>query len=107
MSEIRTEHPYIIRMPGVCGGRPIVRGSRIPVWLIAAMYKAGDTAGEILQGHPDLSLAQIYDALSYYYDHLAEIEREISENTLQHIIDKHGYSLAPGGLLKPHDLHDR
>jgi hypothetical protein len=30
---------------------------------------------------PRLTLAQIHDALSYYYDHQDEIEQEIAENT--------------------------
>jgi uncharacterized protein (DUF433 family) len=32
---------------------------------------------EIHFGYPDLSLAQIHAALSYYYDHQAEIDAEI------------------------------
>lgn len=32
---------------------------------------------EIHAGYPDLSLAQIHAALSYYYDHQAEIDAEI------------------------------
>jgi uncharacterized protein (DUF433 family) len=33
---------------------------------------------EIHSGYPDLSLAQIYAAFSYYYDHQAEIDAEIA-----------------------------
>jgi hypothetical protein len=30
---------------------------------------------------PRLTLAQVYDALSYYHDHRDEIEQELRENT--------------------------
>lgn len=33
-------------------------------------------------GHPYLSLAQLYDAISFYYDHQGEVEADIEANTL-------------------------
>jgi uncharacterized protein (DUF433 family) len=44
-------------------------------------YAHGWSAEEIQAQHPHLSLAQIHAALYYYYDHQAEIDREI-----EHII---------------------
>jgi uncharacterized protein (DUF433 family) len=35
-------------------------------------------AEEIQRQHPHLSLSQIYAALTYYYDHQAEIDQDIS-----------------------------
>jgi uncharacterized protein (DUF433 family) len=40
-------------------------------------------ADEIQRQHPHLSLAQIYSALAYYYDHQAEIDREIENQLLR------------------------
>ncbi|MCZ7569049.1 MAG: DUF433 domain-containing protein [Ardenticatenaceae bacterium] len=76
----QTEHPYIVRVEGICGGRPTVKGTRISVRHIAQLYKAGDMVEEILQAHPHLSAAAVYDAISYYLDHQEEIEQEIAEN---------------------------
>lgn len=74
----QTEHPYITSTPGVCGGEPRIKGHRIPVWLIAAWHiKLGYDAEEIQQIYPQLTLAEIYDAFSYYYDHLDEIDQAI------------------------------
>jgi uncharacterized protein (DUF433 family) len=73
----RLPHPYIEQEPDVYGGNPILRGTRIRVSLIAWQYKQGHTVDEILQGHPHLTPAQVHDALSYYFDHQAEIEEEI------------------------------
>jgi uncharacterized protein (DUF433 family) len=78
----KTEHPYIVRVQGVCGGRSILKGTRVSVRHIAQLYKAGDTVEEIVQAHPHLKIAAVYDALSYYLDHQQEIEAEIAANRL-------------------------
>ena len=70
-------HPYIEQKTGTCGGRPILKGTRIGVSLIAWHYKQGRTIDEIIQNYPHLTPAQVHDALSYYFDHQAEIEEEI------------------------------
>jgi len=82
------EHPYIVKREGFRGGRPILRGSSIPVWLVAAMWKAGDTPEEIGQVYPHLEPAAIYDAISYYLDHQAAVEAEISENRIDQALDE-------------------
>ena len=35
---------------------------------------------ELVRTFPHLTLAQVYDALSYYYDHQTEIDAEIKNN---------------------------
>jgi uncharacterized protein (DUF433 family) len=40
-------------------------------------------ADEIRRQHPHLSLGQIYSALAYYYDHQAEMDREIDKQLLE------------------------
>ncbi|HSL04524.1 MAG TPA: DUF433 domain-containing protein, partial [Nitrospiraceae bacterium] len=52
-------------------------GTRIPVRLVYQCTQAGNTVEMIRQAYPHLTPAQIHDALSYAYDHLAEIEQEI------------------------------
>jgi uncharacterized protein (DUF433 family) len=73
------KHPYIERRRRVCGGRPVLKGTRFPVSSIVINYKRGLTPDEILHEFPDLQPAAVYDALSYYFDHQQEIEREIEE----------------------------
>ncbi|MCS6903361.1 MAG: DUF433 domain-containing protein [Candidatus Bipolaricaulota bacterium] len=82
MTPIKTEHPYIVKVPGVRGGKPIIAGTRIPIWLLIANWKQGCSPEEILEHYPQLTLAQLYDALSYYYDHPDEIEAQIREHDL-------------------------
>ncbi len=98
--EQQTEHPHIIRVEGVCGGRPIIRGTRISVRHIAQLYKAGDTVEEILQAHPHLSPAAVYDAISYYLDHQQEIEGEIVQNRLESLKVKYDLEVDERGFLR-------
>jgi len=72
-----TEHPHVQKDSEICGGDPIIAGTRIPVRLIYLRLQGGDSAEAIQQAYPHLTLAQIHDALSYAYDHLPEIEQEI------------------------------
>lgn len=76
----KTEHPYIVRVQDICGGKPSIRGTRIAVWLITGWFKQGYTPEAIQKMYPHLTLAQIYDALSYYHDHQEEIEQQIRDN---------------------------
>lgn len=93
---VKTEHPYVVRNPEICGGSPTIAGTRITVRLIASMLKYGDSPEDILRDYPHLSLAQIYDAISYYFDHKEEIEREIRANTVREMMKKHNLRLIPG-----------
>jgi uncharacterized protein (DUF433 family) len=95
----KTEHPYIVRVQGVCGGQPIIKDSRLSVQHIAQMYKAGDTVDEILQAHPHVKAAAVYDALSYYLDHQAEIEREIANNRFQTLQAQYGLEIDERGFV--------
>jgi uncharacterized protein (DUF433 family) len=95
-----TAHPYIVRLAGICGGRPTIKGSRISVCHIAQLYKAGDTVEEILQSHHHLQAAAVYDAISYYLDHQQEIEREITENRLETLMKKGGLKIDERGFIQ-------
>ena len=77
---IQTEHPHIVRIEGVCGGRPMIAGTRISVRTIVERTRLGDSPERIVEHYPPLTLAQVYDALSYYHEHKAELEAEIANN---------------------------
>jgi uncharacterized protein (DUF433 family) len=76
-------HPYITRKKGVCGGRSIVRGTRIPVWSLIQWYKQGMTIEDVMREFPQLKPAQVHDAFSYYYDNRKEIEKNMAENEME------------------------
>lgn len=68
---------HITQTPGVCGGKPCIAGRRIRVQDVYAWHEAvGMTAKEIATEY-NLSLAQVYAALTFAYEHLDEILADI------------------------------
>lgn len=51
--------------PAVLGGKPIVRGTRISVQLILEWIATGATRAEIVAKHPQLTEADVEQALNY------------------------------------------
>jgi uncharacterized protein (DUF433 family) len=72
----RTTHPYIIRDTNLYQGEPIIEGTRTAVRHVILLFQSGKDPEEIASIHR-LSLAEVYDALSFYYDNDTEIERYI------------------------------
>jgi uncharacterized protein (DUF433 family) len=72
----RTVHPYIIRDTNIYGGEPIIEGTRTGVRHVILLFQSGKDPEEIASIH-HLTLAQVYDALSYYYDNDVQIEHYI------------------------------
>ncbi len=77
--KICTNHRYIVRLEGVCGGRPIIEGTRISVKTIVSGIKLGWTLQDILDYYPFLAAAEVADALAYYQDNPEQIEAEFTE----------------------------
>ncbi len=77
-----SKHPYVTQTSGVCGGRPVIEGTRTPVKALISYYRMNYTVTEILEGFPGLTAAQLYDALSYYYDHQAEMDADMDADEL-------------------------
>lgn len=76
-----TSHAHIVRIPGVHGGRPVVRGTGVSVQTIVEQSQSARSPQQIVEDFEDvLTLAQVYDALSYYYEHQAEIDRSFTQN---------------------------
>ena len=72
----RTAHPYIIRDSIIYGGEPIIEGTRTAVRHIILLFQSGQDPEEIAVSQR-LSLAQTYDAISYFYDNEEEIKHYI------------------------------
>jgi uncharacterized protein (DUF433 family) len=71
-----TAHPHIVRDMSIYEGEPIVEGTRTGVRHIILLFQSGKDPEEIARIHR-LSMGQVYDAISYFYDNEAEIERAI------------------------------
>jgi uncharacterized protein (DUF433 family) len=84
-----TEHHYIVTNDLILGGEPIISGTRTPVRAIVELWRLGISPEEIPQRLPHLSLAQVFDALSYFSDHQVEINAYLDRNRIAE---------EPGGL---------
>jgi uncharacterized protein (DUF433 family) len=96
---VRNETPHVTSAPDVCGGRPVIIGTRTEVRTIVGYYKMGLSIDEIVEGLPHLNPAQIFAALSYYYDHKSEIEEDIADNRIASLMARYGLKLAKDGRL--------
>jgi uncharacterized protein (DUF433 family) len=71
----------IVSTPDVLGGRPRIRGHRVPVHRIAGWWRLGLSVEEIAAKHPTLGPAEIHAALAYYHLHRAEIDGYLAEES--------------------------
>ena len=69
---------YIERNPKVLGGKPIFKGTRIPIYLILDYLSAGETIENILDNYPQLSKGAILEAIKYASEY-ARLEEELIE----------------------------
>ena len=74
-------YPYLQWRQGEGGWRTGIKGTAIDVYTVAGYSQAGYTPQEIAASLlPQLSLAQVKNALQYYADHPAEIDALLAEN---------------------------
>ncbi|MCF8308021.1 MAG: DUF433 domain-containing protein [Bacteroidales bacterium] len=69
---------YIERNPDIMLGKPIIKGTRITVELIMRRLAEGYSFEELLYNYPHLTKDQIYAALEYAADLIAN--EEVFEN---------------------------
>ncbi len=102
-------HPHLIPRPDVSGGEPLIRGTRLSVRHIVERVQAGQSIEEILAALPHLTAAQVYDALSYYHDHQAEIDQLIEESRPERVTATQGLQLeqVAEGVAIVHDKTGR
>jgi uncharacterized protein (DUF433 family) len=81
MSRVESAVPneFISQTADICGGAPVIAGTRIRVSHVAFRYeRERQSPDEIVQAYPHLTLAQVHAALSYYYSHREDIDNEIA-----------------------------
>lgn len=60
--------------PKVMLGKPVIRGTRVPVELILRKLAEGATEADLLDGHPGLTVEDIKAAIAYGADSVAHEE---------------------------------
>ena len=71
---------HIEAAKGIAGGRPRIAGHRITVQDIAIWHEWLGLSADRITAEHNLRLADVYAALTYYYDHQDEIDRSIQES---------------------------
>ncbi|NJM49225.1 MAG: DUF433 domain-containing protein [Alkalinema sp. RU_4_3] len=77
---VATLNAYVELTPGVCGGKPRLAGRRIKVADVVVMHLRMSEPLAMVAQEYELSLAEVYGAMAYYYDHQAEIDRQMTES---------------------------
>ena len=68
---------YIEITPNIRSGKPCIAGRRITVADIAIAYLRLGQSLEEIAGEYDLSLAEVYTAIAFYYDNKTVIDESI------------------------------
>jgi uncharacterized protein (DUF433 family) len=67
---LEPQYAYVEVVEKPTGAQAMLKGTRIPVSIIIGYLRVGETPESLVkQILPHLTLAQLYDALSYYHDH--------------------------------------
>ena len=80
---IKTDHPHVVRLEGVCGGEPVIDGLRVTVRHVVTLHRQGETILDIAQAL-GITEAQVIHALSYFADHQGEILALIAQEEQAH-----------------------
>lgn len=81
-AQLQPVHPYVEILQSRSQPRPVIKGTRVGVDVIVGYSQAGYTPQEIaVDILPHLTVAQVYDALSYYEDHRVQVDEILEMNT--------------------------
>ncbi len=76
----KTLDQHIEITPGIAGEKPRIAGRRITVQNIVIWHERMSKSADEIAAEYDLTLADVYAALAYYFDHRSEIDRDIQES---------------------------
>ena len=74
------DDPYVSETPGVGGGYPQVRGTRIPVRCLVLTYRHWRNFERTVAQYPTLTREQIRGALDFHAQHPARVDEDIERN---------------------------
>ncbi len=78
-----TIHEHIEIVEGAGGPKAVIKGHRIRVVNIAVWHEQRRMSPfEIVHEYPTITVADVYAALAYYWDHRIELEIKMAEDDL-------------------------
>lgn len=63
---------YIVRDPKICGGSPVIKGTRVTVKTVLASLAEGASVAEILKDYPSLTADDVRAVIAFAADSAAE-----------------------------------
>lgn len=96
-SSTRTNHKHINLDQQ---GEAYIDGSRVKVKQLIFHYRSGVSIEEILEGFPNITAAQFFDALSYYHDHKDQVNESLERDGLETIQEELGVARKSNGTLE-------
>ncbi|KAA5803977.1 DUF433 domain-containing protein [Alkalicaulis satelles] len=69
---IEQDHPRISIDPAIMFGKPCIKGTRVPVYLILRKLSSGMSEAEIHEAYPHLEQGDVQAVLAYAADQLEE-----------------------------------
>ncbi|HEX5504647.1 MAG TPA: DUF433 domain-containing protein [Thermomicrobiales bacterium] len=63
-----TVHRRIVRDPNIMAGKPVVKGTRIPVALVLGQLARNPDLRELFAAYPHLTVADVQACLAYAHD---------------------------------------
>ena len=78
----RTYGARIVRDPGICGGEPVFKGTRVTLRTVPASLADGDSPEEILADFPSLKMEHVQVAIAFA---AASAEEDLPVPVIPHI----------------------
>lgn len=93
----------IVKTPGVIGGKPRIDGTRLSVYYVREQVEGREIDPQTFAAEHDLDVADVYRALTYYYDHPDEMEaiRSRRDQLLDEAKDDPRIATGPDDLGEP------
>lgn len=70
----RAPDERVVTDPAVLIGKPIIRGTRVPVYLIVGLVESGQTSEQIVDDYPELTVEDVEAAVAYAAQEKARTE---------------------------------
>jgi len=64
-AEMPTYQDFIVQDPKICGGQPVMKGTRVPLRTVLASLAQGSTVEELLREFPTLTEEAVRAAIAF------------------------------------------
>jgi len=72
--QLRAAREMVVEDPGILSGTPVIKGTRVPVYDVAAVFDAGTPMDRILDSYPSLKEWQV-ELASVYASAVPQVAR--------------------------------